>query len=117
MAAFKICRLVSIVKRLLLRVTGRAYTADAVFAKQDEPGATWRVESTAPMLAWMHGYDLDGIKARLSELHATYEWLPCDDNHDAGLALWRRGIDGALKADAKRAAMAKRRKERTWNAE
>jgi len=97
-------------KRLLLWVDGRGYTAGAVFVKPDELGAPWRVESTAPILAWMHGYDLDGIKQRLSELHATYEWLPCDANHDAGLALWRRGVDGALKADAKNRAIAKGRK-------
>lgn len=93
-------------KRLLLRVTGRGYTAGAVFIKAD---GGWRIESVAPILAWMHGRDMPGIKQRLAELGAAFEWLPCPDDYDAGIALWKRGVDGALKADAKSRAIAKRR--------
>lgn len=96
-------------KRLLLRVTGRGYTAGAVFVKRDDG---WRIESSAPILAWMFGYDMPGIKQRLAELGATVEWLPCPDDYDAGIALWKRGVDGALKADAKSRAIAKRRREK-----
>ena len=94
-------------KRILLRVTGRGYTAGAVFVKADD---TWRIESSAPILAWMRGYDMPGIKQRLAEQGATVEWLPCPDDYDAGIALWKRGVDGALKADAKNRAIAKGRK-------
>lgn len=96
-------------KRLLLHVTASGYTADAVFVKADEPDATWRVESTAPVLAWMRSYDMAGIKRRLSELGVAHEWRPCDANYDPGIALWKRGVAGALKADAKKQAMALRR--------
>ena len=94
-------------KRILLRVTGRGYTAGAVFVKADD---TWHIESSAPILAWMRSYDMTGIKQRLAEQGATVEWLPCPDDYDAGIALWRRGVDGALKADAKSRAIAKRRR-------
>ncbi len=93
-------------KRLLLRVTGRGYTAGAVFVKADDG---WRIESVAPILAWMRNCDMSSIKQRLAEQGATVEWLPCPDDYDAGIALWKRGVDGALKADAKSRAIAKRR--------
>ena len=107
LATFKIYRLAgATVKRLLLRVTGRGYTAGAVFVKADD---TWRIESVAPILAWRRNCDMPGIKQRLAEQGATVEWLPCPDDYDVGIALWKRGVDGALKADAKSRAIAKRR--------
>lgn len=96
-------------KRLLLRVTARGYTAGAVFVKAADG---WRIESVAPILAWMRKKDMSSIKQRLAEQGATFEWLPCPDNYDVGIALWRRGVDGALKADAKSRAIAKRRREK-----
>lgn len=96
-------------KRILLRVTGRGYTAGAVFVKRDD---TWHIESVAPILAWMHKNDMPSIKQRLAEQQATVEWLPCPADYDAGIALWKRSVDGALKASAKSRAIAKRRREK-----
>lgn len=91
-------------KRLLLRVTGRGYTAGAVFVKADDG---WRIESSAPILAWMRGYDMPGIKQRLDEQGATFEWLPCPDDYDAGIALWLKAARNAETNRAKKSAIAK----------
>lgn len=96
-------------KRLLLHVTGCGYTADAVFVKADEPDATWRIESTAPVLAWMRSYDMAGIKRRLAELGVAHEWRPCDANYDPGIALWLNAARNAETNRAKKSAIAKAR--------
>ena len=99
-------------KRLLYRVTGRGYTAEVVFAR-DTPGAPWRVESSAPILAWMRSHTMAVIAERLTAQGATWQVLPCPDGYDAGIALWQRGVGGAQKAAARATAIAKRRKVRS----
>jgi hypothetical protein len=100
------------VKRLLYRVTGRGYSAEVVFAKDDAPGAAWRVESSAPILAWMRSHTMSVIAERLTAQGATWQVLPCPDGYDAGIAVWAASIPGAQKVAARAAAIAKRRKER-----
>ena len=115
-AAFKIHRLDgATMKRLLYRVAGRGYTVGVVFVKDDE-GAAWRVESCAPILSWMRSHSMATIAERLTAQGATWKVLECPDGYDAGLAVWVASIPGAQKAAARAMAMAKRRKERNWNA-
>jgi hypothetical protein len=86
----------------LLRVTSQGHHAEAVFVNVD---GVWTIESSAPILAWMRSYDMAGIRERLTTQGATWEWLPVDDNYDAGIALWVKGVKGAVKAEQRKAAI------------
>ena len=103
-------------KRLLYRVTGQGYTAEVIFARDDTAGASWRVESSAPILSWMRSHTMADIAERLTAQGATWQVLECPDGYDAGIAVWVASIPGAQKAAVRAAAMAKHRKERNWNA-
>lgn len=84
----------------LLRVTGDGYKAVAVFVKT---GEAWQVETTAPILAWMRKLDMAAIRQRLEQQGAKVEWLPCPEAFDAGIDIWLKGVNGAVKQEKRKA--------------
>lgn len=109
-------------KKLLLRVTGstpsassgQAYVAAAILTQAD---GAWTVERTAPILSWMHGLDMPTIRQRLEADGATWEWLPISQRFVAlavnvtdGEALVFAGMQNAIKAEARKAAIVRNRR-------
>jgi hypothetical protein len=110
----------------LLRVTGSTYTAVAILT---QVGGAWTVTHTAPSLAWMHGLDMATIKQRLVVDGARWEWAEISEqfatiaerrqpttkpppksrqptaNVTAGEQQWFTGVQNALKAEQRKAAI------------
>lgn len=114
--------------RKLLRVTTPDRCAVAILT---QTGSAWTVAHTAPSLAWMRGLGMPAIKQRLHADGAKWEWLPVSEqfaqiaqghqptrqrpqkpakaapasNVTAGEQAWFNGVQNAIKAEKRKAAI------------